>query len=56
MRPRDNKEADRMFHDRSGGPDRQAAMDQYRRRASVYDLELLLFEPRLTRVIFAGKR
>lgn len=34
-----------MFHDRSGGPDRQAAMDQYRRRASVYDLELLLFEP-----------
>ena len=26
-------------------PDRSAALDQYRRRASVYDLELLLFEP-----------
>jgi len=27
------------------GPDRQAALAQYRRRASVYDLELALFEP-----------
>jgi SAM-dependent methyltransferase len=26
-------------------PDRWAALDQYRRRASVYDLELALFEP-----------
>jgi ubiquinone/menaquinone biosynthesis C-methylase UbiE len=34
-----------MFGDRSTGPDREAALDQYRRRASVYDLELLLFEP-----------
>ena len=30
---------------RDTGPDRQAALDQYRRRASIYDLELLLFEP-----------
>ncbi|MFO1327888.1 MAG: methyltransferase domain-containing protein [Rubrivivax sp.] len=27
------------------GPDRQAALEQYRRRAGVYDLELALFEP-----------
>lgn len=27
------------------GPDREAALAQYRRRAGVYDLELLLFEP-----------
>jgi ubiquinone/menaquinone biosynthesis C-methylase UbiE len=27
------------------GPDRTAALAQYRRRASVYDLELALFEP-----------
>jgi SAM-dependent methyltransferase len=27
------------------GPDRDAALAQYRRRASVYDLELALFEP-----------
>jgi len=27
------------------GPDRAAALAQYRRRASVYDLELALFEP-----------
>ncbi|MGL6112723.1 MAG: class I SAM-dependent methyltransferase [Rubrivivax sp.] len=27
------------------GPDRQAALSQYRRRAGVYDLELALFEP-----------
>lgn len=33
-----------MRPDRSG-PDRMVALDQYRRRASVYDLELLLFEP-----------
>lgn len=26
-------------------PDRETALDQYRRRAAVYDLELLLFEP-----------
>ena len=26
-------------------PDRQAALEQYRRRAGVYDLELALFEP-----------
>jgi ubiquinone/menaquinone biosynthesis C-methylase UbiE len=30
---------------RHAGPDRTAALDQYRRRAAVYDLELLLFEP-----------
>jgi SAM-dependent methyltransferase len=34
-----------MPRDRNAGPDRQTALDQYRRRASVYDLELLLFEP-----------
>ena len=28
-----------------GGPDREAALAQYRRRAPVYDLELALFEP-----------
>jgi len=27
------------------GPDRDAALEQYRRRANVYDLELALFEP-----------
>jgi ubiquinone/menaquinone biosynthesis C-methylase UbiE len=27
------------------GPDREAALAQYRRRAAVYDLELALFEP-----------
>jgi len=27
------------------GPDRDAALEQYRRRASVYDSELVLFEP-----------
>lgn len=26
-------------------PDRQAALEQYRRRSGVYDLELALFEP-----------
>lgn len=26
-------------------PDRETALDQYRRRAAVYDVELLLFEP-----------
>lgn len=40
-----------MFRDRSSGPDRRAALDQYRRRASVYDLELLLFEPVRRRAI-----
>ncbi len=30
---------------RAGGPDRAAALAQYRRRAGVYDLELALFEP-----------
>jgi ubiquinone/menaquinone biosynthesis C-methylase UbiE len=30
---------------RRPGPDRDAALEQYRRRASVYDLELALFEP-----------
>jgi SAM-dependent methyltransferase len=34
-----------MLRKRGSGPDRSAALDQYRRRASVYDLELLLFEP-----------
>lgn len=29
----------------SRGPDRDAALQQYRRRAGVYDLELALFEP-----------
>jgi SAM-dependent methyltransferase len=29
----------------TAGPDRLAALDQYRRRAGVYDLELALFEP-----------
>jgi ubiquinone/menaquinone biosynthesis C-methylase UbiE len=32
-------------------PDRAAALAQYRRRASVYDLELLLFEPIRSRAI-----
>lgn len=27
------------------GPDREASLEQYRRRASVYDSELVLFEP-----------
>ena len=30
---------------RNPGPDRAAALQQYRRRAAVYDLELALFEP-----------
>jgi ubiquinone/menaquinone biosynthesis C-methylase UbiE len=30
---------------RQAGPDRATALSQYRRRAAVYDLELLLFEP-----------
>jgi ubiquinone/menaquinone biosynthesis C-methylase UbiE len=30
---------------RNAGPDREAALAQYRRRAPIYDLELLLFEP-----------
>jgi ubiquinone/menaquinone biosynthesis C-methylase UbiE len=30
---------------RNAGPDRDAALAQYRRRAAVYDLELLFFEP-----------
>jgi len=30
---------------RRSGPDRAAALAQYRRRAAVYDLELALFEP-----------
>lgn len=30
---------------RSSAPDRSAALEQYRRRAAVYDLELALFEP-----------
>jgi SAM-dependent methyltransferase len=30
---------------RNDGPDRAAALEQYRRRAAVYDLELALFEP-----------
>jgi SAM-dependent methyltransferase len=30
---------------RTPGPDRDAALAQYRRRAGVYDLELALFEP-----------
>jgi ubiquinone/menaquinone biosynthesis C-methylase UbiE len=30
---------------RTNGPDRAAALEQYRRRASVYDLELAPFEP-----------
>ena len=30
---------------RRPGPDRNAALEQYRRRADVYDLELALFEP-----------
>jgi ubiquinone/menaquinone biosynthesis C-methylase UbiE len=33
------------------GPDRDAALGQYRRRASVYDLELALFEPVRRRAI-----
>jgi len=31
------------------GPDRSAALAQYRRRAGFYDLELALFEPAGTR-------
>jgi SAM-dependent methyltransferase len=34
-----------------GGPDRLAALAQYRRRASVYDLELALFEPARRRAV-----
>jgi len=34
-----------MSRTRSPGPDRAAALQQYRRRASVYDLELALLEP-----------
>jgi ubiquinone/menaquinone biosynthesis C-methylase UbiE len=37
--------------DRKPGPDRAAALEQYRRRASVYDLELLLFEPLRRRAV-----
>lgn len=33
------------------GPDRAAALEQYRRRARVYDLELALFEPVRRRAI-----
>ena len=33
---------ERPLHDR---PDRDAALEQYRRRAGLYDLELALFEP-----------
>ena len=33
------------FRRRGSKPDRQAALAQYRRRASTYDLELLPFEP-----------
>lgn len=35
------------------GPDRSAALAQYRRRAPVYDLELALFEPLRTRAVAA---
>jgi SAM-dependent methyltransferase len=34
-----------------GAPGRRAALDQYRRRAGVYDLELALFEPIRRRAI-----
>jgi SAM-dependent methyltransferase len=34
-----------------GKPDREAALEQYRRRAGVYDLELQLFEPIRRRAI-----
>jgi ubiquinone/menaquinone biosynthesis C-methylase UbiE len=37
----------------TGGPDRQAALEQYRRRARVYDRELALFEP-IRRLAVAG--
>lgn len=40
-----------MTSSRKRGPDREAALDQYRRRAAVYDLELLLFEPVRRRAI-----
>lgn len=36
---------------RHPGPDRVAALEQYRRRAAVYDLELALFEPVRRRAI-----
>jgi ubiquinone/menaquinone biosynthesis C-methylase UbiE len=36
---------------RPAGPDRAAALEQYRRRAGVYDLELALFEPVCRRAI-----
>jgi ubiquinone/menaquinone biosynthesis C-methylase UbiE len=36
---------------RREGPDRTAALEQYRRRAAVYDLELALFEPVRRRAI-----
>jgi SAM-dependent methyltransferase len=35
------------------GPDREAALEQYRRRAGVYDLELALFEPLRRRAVAA---
>ena len=35
----------------SRGPDRETALEQYRRRASVYDLELAFFEPIRRRAI-----
>jgi SAM-dependent methyltransferase len=37
----------------SRGPERSAALAQYRRRAPVYDLELALFEPLRTRAVEA---
>ena len=38
---------------RPRGPDRDAALRQYRRRAAVYDLELALFEPIRERAVAA---
>jgi SAM-dependent methyltransferase len=40
-----------LFTRQSEAPDRQAALAQYRARASVYDLELALFEPLRRRAV-----
>lgn len=39
------QEGDGLMRSGMCGPDRQAALAQYRRRARIYNLELLLLEP-----------
>jgi len=57
MPPSGSRERRRGTRDADGhvarGPDRAAALEQYRRRASIYDLELALFEPLRRRAIAA---